>query len=375
MLAGLLMLAVADFAGAEEAGVPLDVDVVSALIADLGAEEFEIRETAFRRLIEFGPVVMPMLEKYDSDADPEVRGRTRRILVRLREIDRERRIVEFMQDDDPEDDHGLPGWHPFRQIVGHGKAARQLFVNMQKAEGELIYLAMNKPSRAGAAVGARAQTLYYMRQYFKEDVTDGAVAAILFVASLEGVKASSRSHSRIYSLFYRSEIKDKLSDGKDIPLRRLVIAWILNSDGVYAYQRLTLAMRYNLKETLPLAKKLATDKALRAYYRQYAILAVAKFGGRKEADFLEKLLPDNTVVYTRKRGNKVDYEVQARDVALAALLNVNGQDPGKFGFNRIQPNSQTVYQLNTMSFPNEAARKAALKKWEDFRKDQQAKAG
>jgi hypothetical protein len=62
---------------------PLSSEEVAARIADLGAEEFDVRERATKRLIEAGVSARASVSAARESKDPEVAARARHILARL----------------------------------------------------------------------------------------------------------------------------------------------------------------------------------------------------------------------------------------------------------------------------------------------------
>lgn len=84
---------------------------------------------------------------------------------------------------------------------------------------------------------------------------------------------------------------------------------------------------------------------------------------------LEELLDDHAVCYKRAhpQTQKLIFECQLRDVALATLMHLYGQDPKKFGFQQLQSNPQFVFQPYTIGFSSEDQRRTAHQKWEVFR--------
>jgi hypothetical protein len=55
---------------------------------------------------------------------------------------------------------------------------------------------------------------------------------------------------------------------------------------------------------------------------------------------------------------------QVRDVALAVLIHLSGQELKDYGLDHIQPNSKMLFQPGTITFTDPSARTEALKKWD-----------
>lgn len=67
---------------------------VKELLAQLGSEDFDVREKAETALVEIGPGALPQVgEKLESASDPEVKQRCRRVMERLGFIPEEQRSL------------------------------------------------------------------------------------------------------------------------------------------------------------------------------------------------------------------------------------------------------------------------------------------
>src|SRR5688572_22388323 len=69
------------FAADQEVVTPApDEAIVATIIDDLGAENFDVRKAASDRLKEFGPSVVPMLQKYIDHDEPEIKARVNGVI-------------------------------------------------------------------------------------------------------------------------------------------------------------------------------------------------------------------------------------------------------------------------------------------------------
>src|SRR5262249_7311030 len=117
-----------------------------ALVRKLGSEDFEEREEAQKKLINFGRFARAaLLEGANTSPDPEVRTRCAQLLPSANALDTQAKLEPFLADTEGRYEHDLPGWKTFRGVVcnewafcGHTlwsdrvleKAARQVFVEM-----------------------------------------------------------------------------------------------------------------------------------------------------------------------------------------------------------------------------------------------------
>jgi hypothetical protein len=83
---------------------------------------------------------------------------------------------------------------------------------------------------------------------------------------------------------------------------------------------------------------------------------------------LESLLDDKTVCYTVRSGSDT-FETQVRDIALAALVEISGQDPREYGFSRLSRTrtAATTPQMLGFTTSQENQRDEGVKKWRAYR--------
>jgi HEAT repeat protein len=120
--------------------------------------------------------------------------------------------------------------------------------------------------------------------------------------------------------------------------------------------QLVLSLRYELDEGLPLAREVINDASHHSFVRQNAILVIAKMGSTNDAKLLTPLLDDDTVCVR-------SYDIQIRDVALAALIHLANEDFGNYGMSEIQRESTMVFRLTSLRFKSGALREAAIQAW------------
>ena len=113
-------------------------DRIARLISDLGSEEYTVRESASDELTRIGLPAFSALEAAARHADREVRYRSQRVLGIIRRHDIERRLEAFLSNKDESDDYPLPGWNRFSKAYGDGPDQRKLFVEMTRADAELM---------------------------------------------------------------------------------------------------------------------------------------------------------------------------------------------------------------------------------------------
>jgi len=136
---------------------------------------------------------------------------------------------------------------------------------------------------------------------------------------------------------------------------------------VAAQQVLSLVDQLQLKEGVPIALKLAQNKALPNYLRSQAIGVVAKYADREAIPLLEPLLAETADVGSGSM-NGVAIRTQLGDVALAAVIQLSGQKLSDYDFPwaRFGGVNQQIFQSPTSyGFETDAGRRAMQKKWRD----------
>ncbi|MCH5378138.1 MAG: hypothetical protein JJ992_29635, partial [Planctomycetes bacterium] len=291
-----------------------DKSQIIALVQMLGDEQFAARERATTQLIEIGLPAKAALEQGRSHPDREIRYRCNRILTIIEEVDFQRRLAAFAAGRD--DEHGLPGWDRFRETFGGGAEARALFVEMQKAEPDVMRAVEAGPQGVGKAIETRCNVVQQMQRVTRQPVSLGTVTAMLFAVSDQKVDLNFEAASALGSFCYQTELQNAMMDSdRRAILRRLLGDWIKRGDGWTAYQSLSLAMRFDLKEGLVPARKVLENPGNQPYIRQNGILAIAKLGDKSHLPLLERLLDDESRCASQRIKDKT-FETQIRDVAL-----------------------------------------------------------
>jgi HEAT repeat protein len=341
-------------------------------LAQLGDDAYQVREHATRQLIERGLAARPAVLAALEDPDPEVRLRCQRILAEIEAREETRILQAFLEEKDPDNDHGLSGWPAFRELAGDSPETRKLYAQLYQAERNLL-----------SAVGRRGRDLHELfsarltevLQNMRVAVPGGTATrqvplltamALLFVAGDERVDLENTS---VQTLVIQSEVQQRLAAGEDRDLLRKLLGRVVAREvaGTAGYQNMILAMRFDLKEALQPALKLAREDKASGIYRLYALLAVAKFGSREDVAAIEPLLTDATVVYTRggAGARAPQFQTQVRDAALAVLIHLQGGKLEEFGM-AVRPAAQYIYQPTSLGFANDDARDAALAKYREW---------
>ncbi len=359
-------------------GPAASLAVAGQLIPQLGDQQFSVREAATVKLNQMGIEIEPALVAALESTDAEIRYRARKILAYVTENDLQKRLVAFAEDVDDTKHLDLPGWSRFRKSVATDRAGRKLFVEMQRAEMSLLKASEGDPQPAARLLESRiriAQNGLYQNRIVTNNngPTLGCIAGLMFVASDKRISVSDETAMMLANLQYMPAFQQGLAAGGQAEmLRRLFGEWVVrDASPAVLWQNLGMALRFNMKEALePSLKALRQPAQLPAHVRHIAIVAVAKFGGKEHLPVLAPFLKDVELCgnYSVKG---TQYMTQVRDVALVFSLRLAGEDPKKYGFNRLENNEQLIYQLHTIGFGTAAERDAGFKKWEQWQAEHQ----
>ena len=366
---------------------------IAALIRDLGSERFAAREAASDQLARVGLPAFAALEEATRHSDREIRFRAERILTVIRKNDLERRLAAFVAGIG-EDDYQLPGWTRFSKGYGDTEASRKLFVDMQRAEPELLAALERDPRAAVDVLGRRLPEKgtpgLRALNAAPTPPTTGEVAAYLFVAAEEDVAVSATSLSQLY-LVAQQVVRSLVRMPKEGDITKQMVARVIRRCEVDASVNwIALARELELKEGLELALKVLENH--KRFNPQsittltIALACVNDLGNQSHVPALEPLL-ENNVVLNRSSSSIVENgqrvvkirEMQVRDAALITLITLTKQDPKEYYGQELPPRARSTSPFSTFpamvvsfeaSAEGEAKRAAAHQKWAEYKAKQ-----
>jgi hypothetical protein len=346
-----------------------EAPAAAELIRQLGAGSYVKRQQAQRMLEAMGVPAKEALQAALDNPDAEIRYRAAQVLEHVLDLDFQQKLETFLSSSGECSDDCLPGWQRFREQVGRSHAARRLFVEMQRAERELLQAAQAQPAAAGELLELRCQQIQHEMQSADADDEQplgvGSIAALLFVAGKRDVEISTQGASYVNNFSNQPSLHSALSAGTLIePLRGLLSVWVSRhfEDTMVAYQNLQLAMRYDLKTAIKPAAELASRKEIPAQQRPFAILALGKLGDERQVPALSSLLEDKAEFTVHGRDGE-EIRTQIRDVALAVMVYLTGQELRDYGFDHYVSHPTWLFNPATLGFKSVEAREEALMKW------------
>ena len=357
-------------------GEPSPDQRFTALVRQLGDRQFTEREKAANELLHIGMPAREQLNRGLRDEDAEVRFRCQRILATILENDFFRRLQEFAADDKPSSNHGLSGWVRFRQIAGGDRDARDLFVNMQKAEAHLLDVTEVDPRKGSKKILLRCQQLQQRlatRNRTREIQSLGSIAALVFIATHQEIHLNEKTWSTLTSCCYQKSMQIAMQHKQQSePLRAILGKWVRREGTSRSmYEAVMLAMRYNLKDGLIPADRILAGDSGKPWHNghvQFALLAVAKLGDRRHLPVLERRLDQKTEFGSRNVNGK-RYSSQVRDIALAGLFHLAGKDPKQYGFPDLKEHGDLLFVPNSLGFQDDENRQVALEHWKNVKSE------
>jgi hypothetical protein len=356
-------------------------DQIEKWINELNHDAFTVRQSAAAKLLAAGTPARDALVAVAEGPDPETRATARRLVALIDRSEFNRRLEAFAADTTGRLGLSLPGWQPFRELVGGDPAARALFVEMQRAEGPMLAGVFGVPSRSTDKPWEER----LMRLVQWQAVTGnrniaaplGSCATMLFLATTSEVDLSDTGAVLVEQLIQRPPIRERLAaGGADDAIRRLVVASIVhctNKNEQILQRRLLLISAMNLKEALelPIAVVRGEGRYARTQpmTRAAAILVVGQHGNRQNIDDLAPLMDDTTICMPLQVqvAGRPGANVQLRDVALVVALHLTDQRPADYGYLHARLQPQRVFQLDSLHCENDEQRFKAVKKWRAWR--------
>lgn len=354
-------------AGVDTAAVEAEA---AQLVEQLGDEQYLVREAAMDKLLRLGLPSLKAIERGSRHVDREVRYRCERILILVRQLEFEKRLEQFLNDSGTGSEFEFPGWDAYRKLYGDSRDNRLLFVEMHRAEPELMASLAKGKAKVIETITTRGNEIQQMIQILNQSGQElplGSVMAMLFVGLAGEAEGNQPAASLVYNFCYQPSFRNAIMGGKSKDLlRKMLGAWIRKGDDWVGYQGMMLALQYDMPDGLIPAERMLKNENTQPHLRQYAIVTFAKLGDPATQPILEKVLSDQRVCGTWQFNN-VNIETQIRDVALAALVHMTKQDHKQYGFERIQMAQPYVFSPHTAGFDKAEKRAAAFKKWEEYK--------
>ncbi len=359
VIAHLVMVCAEKQANAQD----IDEAGIRELVKKLGDDSFRVRAAAQAKLIDIGPPAESALEAVSNSQNLETRYRARKILQVLRATRSEWDRKNFLDGKVDQISSNNKSWQRFKKMVGNSREARQLFLEMQNHGRELLNAAETDKKQCELMLGTLFEKDYRIRIQGGSKLPKGQVAAMVFAGSQPGYSSFLSRCSSIAAFNHKSL-------GKNKAFRKLLGKWLSNLCESHAntedfYPLLSMARKYELTEGAKLARKII-EANLDSGYKGHAFVTIGAVGLKKDLEFLQKHINDETVVNSRTK-NDVKYECRLGDVVLAMCLVLTDQKCSDYGFAWKIDGKQSWWDYTAYGFNKPEHRQAARLKWQRWK--------
>ena len=345
-----------------------------ALVVQLGAKQFVVRESATMRLYELGQggnseQVMRLLSDATKTGDREVRTRARRVLSQLAERLQAEKVARFLKGLPVS---GVPGWQRFSDTYGDSEITRAMYGDLLKEEWDLLAACFPQEAQVGATTirnltNVRFATLL-RRENGYQQLPIGTILTYLHIGaeypdavSLQGqlfhvIRSSIPLAQRI-----RSSTNDPASANG--LTRKIVSRWLMETvkqNGMHEMSAIVVTSQARMfEEAKQIAEHVLKRKASLPVNKKTAMQIFAALRDKRGIPLIEPYLKDESQL---RRQSK---RLQLRDVALTCLMDLHGHDVAKIKVKRIN-NLLNPYEYSTLGFDTPEEREEAFALFEEL---------
>jgi hypothetical protein len=345
-----------------------------ALVKQLGDDSFDVRQKAGERLLEMGSAAEEALRGGLSHTDPEIRERCRRLLAQGQVARRENRIKAFLGEAAGKHEHDLPGWRDFARVAGDDAVSRPFYAEVFRTNADLLESADRDARAASTRLAERCAGLRLRLVTPGGDATALAeVTSLLVLAGDRRLKLEPASLVQLLdgleTFAERGALVKQLQG--NAAAGKAILAFLQQERSAAEMERaLNVAGALGVREAMSWALAVATDGKRPASARATALVVLSKVGDRTVLTRVQPILEETALVGTRMVAGMV-LQAQLRDVALAVVIQLSGQNPADFGFPYLQavPGLKTLPSPTCLGFVSDAGRNAAQAKWKASRKE------
>ncbi|MDX1963035.1 MAG: hypothetical protein SFX18_07770 [Pirellulales bacterium] len=399
MLAVALLFAV-PAQSAESEKTPQEIETLAKeLVGKLGHPEYREREAASQELVKLGLGALKAIEEGRKNPDAEIVARCKFLNQTIRANDLKRRIELLADDKDGRIAKTLPLCATYVKICGKDENARKFYFELCKNHLQLLEYAANNPQTMGENF---IDLINEIEKRGKGDFSpETEVAALLLIAADEKIgpaieeanrqqpKGGDRNYLRLIGLLWTPKYEAVMMDANNGPyFRKLLFGWakrlpepLAMSSFLFFIQDMINKQVMNLKsdsDTLEFLMDLAVSTSARGlpYHKGVAMSLVAVASISKNdriAFFEEELFKDETTLepvvgFDLNGAMKIKVETRACDYALAVCVKLSGQSFQDYGFDILGSHSDMFENWIYSGFTKDETRKAAFKKYEEWRK-------
>lgn len=372
----VILLAFAVAASAAEP--PAAPQSPAQLVESLGDKSFRVREAAAKRLASMGADARVALEAGRKSPDKETADRCAQLLASLGENDRLARIDRFEKADPGTDAADLPFWKLFCDAVGDTKPSRRDFARLMRVHREELERLQADGRKLSDSHVNRLWDFAKRSAKFDPNAAtlslEGVEADDLCILFLIGCDPRTPDNPKLYKmefvlwdpLFLRG-----VTDPKGSPtMRKLFARWSRTQTN---YRLLMETLRTMRKHQMPECFETgmaiyAREKKGKAVFAALGLFTAGLAATRHQQKVFRDLLADSTLVGEPDfplDGGNVRMRIEMRDIALAALIRLDGQEYREYGIPAFRIiDLKQPYEFHHFGYENDDQRTSTRKLWE-----------
>ena len=346
---------------------------VKALIEKLSSTRFADRQQASKDLLNVQPEGVQFIEAAAASSTEETQQRLRMILPQLRKRLFDDQLDAFLANPSVDIAERLPQWSRFEQLAGHDADALAIFGQLLSAERRLFAARLFAPNELSAVLETRsAEIAKECNGLLDEEFPIASVASVMLLGSESETRLRRATSTNISSALDDQRFSQLITDGVHAKtLRAIAEVWISRAGqpGVAAERPLLFSMQHKLPAGRTAAIRIIESKSSRPDMI-YSLLCLASLNSTDDLPLIESLFENKTVLWPQ-RGQVVknrepgappfdtNYNVQTRDVALAAAAHLRRISPSAVGM-QARESDLTVFAIDSIGFTREEARTKAI---------------
>ena len=275
----------------EAVKVDVSEERIAELVEKLGSDRFEERETASRELQKIGEPALPALRNATQSKDREVRVRSEQLVKALDEKIRKTVTLKFFRETDPKLDFGMTGWRFASEYLGTGRKAKELFMEIYQADPKTIGL-LETSREAGIVEVTNLAGRMSAKFMAGADPTIGETGLLLLAMYLPEIQSNGPVHDAVKSATFSGDYKRAIMlDDKETPARKIFGHWISIVNDANASRAMLTARETRIPESAILARRMLNTE-LDDSDAMVAISLILLFGDKQDVPLLEGMLKD-----------------------------------------------------------------------------------
>ncbi|MCS5630985.1 MAG: hypothetical protein NZ744_09145, partial [Pirellulaceae bacterium] len=174
---------------------------VAALIEDLSAPTFVVRQRAMNRLVAIGADAIPGLNAAINDGNRETRFRAGRVLDAVEQNVFQQKLEQFIKAGVGDENVNLPSWKAFCEKIPETAESRRVFAQISRAEPRLCRSIEHGAAFAAKEIDRRCAAIQVAQQENRmSTIALGTITGLLFAAGMDDVKMNRYSVKTIFGL-------------------------------------------------------------------------------------------------------------------------------------------------------------------------------